>query len=181
MAKIEFEKSLMDKIVVLIPGYGGYKKKENRRKTDKLICQKSILFFKHSRDAIDQLNNVLTQINDTELIGAVNNLRDKIDNTMESIDSAEYQSSTIFQSNDISPKILEQLANYDAMIITKAMNFQKHVEEVVDKVIDKKNLVINDVFNLQRQIEIVLKDFERRKDVMTNVENIEKNSSYGEL
>lgn len=176
---IIFEKGLKEKLLSIIPGYGGYYSGEKRRDTDRLIREKAMLFLEHSKQAIDQLQALLLQMGQRNALPAAEKLRSSIDMTYNIIRTAA-SGYTGFLDNTgvVNNKTLEALANYDAMVVVKSKNFQKHCEELADRIMSSPDIAIKEILDLQREIEVIRKDFERRKDIMTGMENIEEDIEY---
>lgn len=174
---IEYEESWNEKLSTYIPFYGEYKKKERREETDKAVREKTLSFLEHARDAADQLNTTLIQQDADELLQPVESLRSSIDNVKRSVETTRSGHSTVFDTDDPSNDRLEDIVEYDAKVIVKAKRFQKHVEELVDRAISE-DIELSDVQDLSRQIQILKKDWERREDVIMDVEDIEDEVEY---
>lgn len=175
---IKFEKKFTDKIKAIIPIYGGYFKRENRKKTDQLVREKTLLFIKHAKDAIDQLTTTLVQKGEKQAIASTEKLRGKIDVVLNTIRTTEYGYSAIFDLKKPDIKKLEKVVEYDARVIIKSKNFQKHTEELCDKAVDTPDVVLKDSLDLLREIEVLKKDWERRRDIIAGVEDIEEEVEY---
>ncbi|MDP7078341.1 MAG: hypothetical protein QF415_00520 [Candidatus Undinarchaeales archaeon] len=170
---IEFEHGIKDKLVNLIPGYGGYASKERRRETDRLIRDKAVLFLEHGKGAVDQLQAMLLQLGQRNSLPMAEKLRSQVDVVMATIRSAEYGYGGLFDQVKVKENTLEGLANYDGRIIIKSKNFQRHCEELTDKAMGAPDTALKEILDLQREIEVIRKDFERRKDVINGVVTIE--------
>lgn len=175
---IKYEKSLKSKVIGLVPGYGGYKKKETRRETDRLIREKAMLFIEHGKEAIDQLSGQLMQIGKREAMPAAEKLRSEIDVVMHTVRTGEYGYAGLFDVEKVDKKKLEKLTEYDARVIIKSKQFQKHTEELTDRGLSEPDTILKLILDLQREAEVLRKDFERRKDILSGVEHIEDEVDY---
>ena len=52
--KVKEERSLSEKILSYIPGYSGYKEKELRRETDKLVRDQAVMKLKDAKVALNE-------------------------------------------------------------------------------------------------------------------------------
>jgi len=175
---IKYEKGIKSKLIGLVPGYGGYKKKEARRETDRLIREKAMLFVNHGKDAADQINGILLQTNNRSVMPLVEKLRQSIDVALHTMRTGEYGYAGIFDTEKVDKKKLEKLTEYDARVIIKSKQFQKHVEELTDRSLTEPDNLSKQIMDLQREIEVLKKDFERRRDIITGMESVEEDVDY---
>ncbi|MDD3421858.1 MAG: hypothetical protein PHS47_06150 [Methanocellales archaeon] len=175
---IKYEKTLKSKLVGLIPGYGGYKKRENRRETDRLVREKAISFVDHAKDATDQLTGILLQTNNRSVMPISEKLRQAVDVTLHTVRTGEYGYSGIFDVEKVDKDKLEKLTEYDARIVIKSKQFQKHAEELTDRALSEPDNISQSIMGLQREIEVLKKDFERRRDIINGMEDIESEVDY---
>ena len=174
---IEYEESWKEKLTSMVPVYGELKKKGRRKEMDKKVREKALKFLDHSKDGVDQLNKTLSQQGEDELLQPVEDLRSKIDVVKRKMDNTKYGHSSVFELDEPSSDRIEEIVEYDAKIIVKSKNFQKHVEELTDKSIDGE-VELEDVQGLLREVDILKKDWERRKDVIMGVEDVEQHIDY---
>lgn len=175
---IKYEKGLKSKLIGLIPGYGGYKKKETRRETDRLVREKAMLFIEHAKEAIDQLSGQLMQIGKRDAMPAAEKLRSEIDVVMHTVRTGEYGYAGLFDLEKVDNKKLEKLTEYDARVVIKSKQFQKHTEELTDRGLSDPDNILTGILDLQREVEVLRKDFGRRKDILSGVEHIEDEVDY---
>jgi hypothetical protein len=175
---IKFEKGLKSKLIGLIPIYGGYRKKERRRETDRLIREKAKSFLEHGKEAIDQITTTLVQLGKRQSIPLSEKLRSMIDVVVLKLKSAEYGATGFFDFESVDTKKLEIMAMYDARIVVKSKNFQKHCEELADKILTNPDIFPKEAMALMREIEVVKKDFDRRADILSGTVDIEKEADY---
>jgi hypothetical protein len=174
---IEYEESWKEKLTSMVPVYGELKKKGRRKKMDKEVREKALTFLDHSRDGVDQLNKTLSQQGEDEFLQEVEDLRTKIDVVKRKMDNTKYGHSSVFEMDEPSSDRIEKIVEYDAKIIVKSKNFQKHVEELTDKSIGNE-VELEDIQGLLREVDILKKDWERRKDVIMGVDDIEEQIDY---
>ena len=175
---IKYEKTLKSKLVGLVPGYGGYKKRENRRETDRLVREKAILFVDHAKDATDQLTGILLQTNNRNAMPVSEKLRQAVDVTMHTMRTGEYGYAGVFDKESVDKDKLEKLTEYDARVVIKSKQFQKHAEELTDRALSEPDNVTKLIMDLQREIEVLKRDFERRRDIINGMEDIESEVDY---
>ncbi len=175
---IKYEKTIKSKLIGLIPGYGGYKKRETRRETDRLVREKAMLFVDHAKDATDQITGILLQTNNRSVMPISEKLRQAIDVTLHTMRTGEYGYSGIFDAEKVDENKLEKLTEYDARVVIKSKQFQKHAEELTDRALSEPDNLPKLIMDLQREIEVLKKDFERRRDIINGVEDIEGEVDY---
>jgi len=138
---------ILEDIELLIPGFRGYKKKELRRESDKLlrirICEelKDIKKdFEYMEDGIENIDELKECEN---IIQQIQKLNDKIEH-------ADYGYAGFFDIEHVDEKELERMYEYDEKIL-------KIIEEVKEREDSKKVL---------KNLRIIEEEFDKRKKIM---------------
>ena len=153
-------------------------KRENRRDTDRRVREKAMMFIDHAKDAADQLSGLLLQMDKRDGMPAAEKLRSSIGVVLHTVRTGEYGYAGFFDVEKVNHKKLEKLTEYDIRVIIKSKQFQKHAEELADRGLSSPDGILKGILNLQREVEVLKKDFERRKDILSGVESIEEGVDY---
>jgi len=115
----------------VIPGYRGYKEREIRRETDRLV--RNILYGKLSqaRDGVKAASASIVDRGHSTLYGDVNRLNAVMDRVSERINHAEYGYAGFFDAVKVKEGALDRMLNFDA-------NLLKTVQDVEDKSLQLK-------------------------------------------
>jgi len=158
--------SLIEKIAAYIPGYRGYKLKEVRRETDRVIRSKIANLIRSSKEDFENFcfNNLKEISKDSELRALYDNIRFMYDKTWQKIDKAEAGYSGLFDLVKVREDKLDEVIKYDSQLIDVAQNLKKETSELNLKAFKAEEIKseMNRILNL-------LRDLEDKIDSRTNI------------
>ena len=138
---------ILEDIELLIPGFRGYKQKELRRESDKLLRTKICDELKYIKKDFEYMEDGIENIDELrkceEIIKQLQKLIDKIEH-------ADYGYAGFFDLEHIDEKELDRLYEYDEKILKK-------IEEIKERE-DSKDVLKN--------LRILEEEFEKRKNYM---------------
>jgi hypothetical protein len=123
--RIKGEQGLVEKIVSYIPGYHGYKEKELRRETDKLVREFSVQKLKEAKVA---LNEAIREVSDSGNIGAfqyANRTMAVLDRVTNKIEHADYGYSGFFDAIKVKEDKLDKLIEFDYTLVDICKSIQE--------------------------------------------------------
>lgn len=168
--KVEEEKRLSEKIMTVIPGFRGYKEKELRRETDRLIRNH---LYEKLVGAKSDLKDVYQRLVDNRIIETwtgMDRLIAKFDRISEKINHAFYGYSGFFDAVKIKEDRLDQLIKFDSDLIASisetASKVQKFKSEVADGKFTEAKTRIEE---LVKNIDDLEETFNRRKSAILGV------------
>jgi hypothetical protein len=168
--KVEEEKRLSEKIMAVIPGFRGYKEKELRRETDKLI--RNHLYVKLV-EAKDNLKEVYQRLVDNQIIETwtgMDCLIAKFDRVSEKINHAFYGYSGFFDAVKIREDRLDRLIRFDSDLIGSisetASKAQKFKGEVADRRFTEAKIRIEELLKAIDELE---ETFNKRKSAILGI------------
>jgi len=118
--KIESRMRISEKIMNLIPGFRGYKQKELRRESDRLVRNR---VYEKLQEATQDLREVYRELVDRGFVGmweGVDRLAAKFDRISEKINHASYGYSGFFDAIKVDEEKLDQLIGFDVGLISEA-------------------------------------------------------------
>jgi hypothetical protein len=153
-----------------IPGFSGYKLKEQRREADRIVRDYIYNLLAHARDDLFGCFQILNDAKVTEILEPTNQLIAKLDRVAEKINRAAYGYSAFFDSVRIDTPQLDQMLQYDTQLTETA-------RKLVDMISNfKTNLTQNkleDTRNVELQISNSITElenaFDKRKLVIEGV------------
>src|SRR5947199_2487119 len=126
--------NLQEKIMLLIPGFHGYKEREIRRESDKLL--RNQIYQKLSSaeaQAKDTYRSLVNQgINDTW--DDTDHLLARLDRVMERINHSEYGYAGFFDVTKVKEPDLDRMMSYDMQLIQMADNVTTAIQALKDSV-----------------------------------------------
>lgn len=109
--------------MLIIPGFRGYKLREQRREADRIVRDYIYRALEQSRDDLTRCLQALSDNKATELIEPMNRLVAKLDRIAERINHASYGYSGFFDSIKIEEAELDQMLSYDTQLMDLARKF----------------------------------------------------------
>ena len=157
-AQAKSQMRLSERIAAALPGFRGYKEKELRRESDKLI--RNHLTLKLSRDK-DNVRNISQRIVDKRYIDVmpdIDRLVAKMDRITEKVNHASYGYSGFFDTVKIKEENLDRMIAYDNQLLDSV----NALTDAVDAL--KTQLVGGDYTNLKDKIQAVTDKFDMLED-----------------
>jgi hypothetical protein len=169
-AQSKSQMRLSEKIAAALPGFRGYKEKELRRESDKLI--RNHLYALLSRDK-DNLRGISQKIADKryfDVLTDVDRLNAKVDAIVGKVNHASYGYSGFFDIVKVKEENLDRMIAFDNQLLDGVNAFTAEVDAL------KAQLLSGDYTNLKDKIQAVagklelLEDtFDKRQEVILGV------------
>ncbi len=150
---------LSERIMAAIPGFRGYKEKELRRESDKLI--RNHLSLKLSQ-AKSNLKTVFQRIVDKRYMDVLidmDRLTAKMDRITEKINHASYGYSGLFDVVKVKEENLDRMITFDNQLLDSVNGLSTEVDAF------KAKILSGDYSNLKDQIQAVTDEVEALEDV----------------
>jgi hypothetical protein len=103
--------------MLIIPGYRGYKLREQRREADRIVRDYIYGALEHSRDDLMNCFQALNDSKASELIEPMNRLIARVDTVAEKINRASYGYSGFFDAIKVEEPELDNMLAYDTQLM----------------------------------------------------------------
>jgi hypothetical protein len=132
LEKVRKERSLLERIMGYIPGYRGYKEKELRRESDRLVRMEVVNRLKAAKTAFRRkfANPLLIQKLSSEDTFRFETLTARIDRVTQRIDRAVAGYAGMFDAIKVKEDKLDTVIEHDLSLIEKAEAIKANVEKV---------------------------------------------------
>ena len=133
-ARAKSQTSLQEKIELAIPGFHGYKEKELRRESDKLIRNQ---IYQKLSDAESQAKDTyrsLVNQGANDSWDDTDHLLARLDRVMERINHSEYGYAGFFDVTKVKEPDLDRMMTYDMQLIQMADNISTAIQALKDTV-----------------------------------------------
>ena len=157
-AQAKSQMRLSEKIAAALPGFRGYKEKELRRESDKLI--RNHIYLKLSKDK-DNVRSIAQKIADKrylDVLGEVDRLNAKMDRITEKVNHASYGYSGFYDIVKIKEEKLDRMIAYDNQLLDSVNALSGEIDGF------KAQLLSGDYSNLKDKIQSVANKFELLED-----------------
>jgi len=133
LEKVRKERGLLEKIVGYIPGYSGYKEKELRRESDRLVRMETVNRLKAAKKTFRRnfANPVSLQKLSGEDTYRFEALLARLDRVTQRIDRAVAGYAGMFDAVKVKEDKLDTVIQHDLKMIEKAESIKADVENVV--------------------------------------------------
>lgn len=130
LEKIRHEMTLIEKILSYVPGYRGYKEREVRRESDRLIRMESVNNLRESKSSIrlmlaDIANS--RKIEDRDM-PKIDMLLSRLDRVIQRIDKAPAGYAGLFDVVKVREDKLDKVLEHDLMLIEKSIEMRDLVK-----------------------------------------------------
>jgi len=160
------DRTLLEKIFSVFPGYRGYKNREVLRETDKIIREK---LFREIKDATEQLRDLYRSVvnyqGDMEIARELEKLFYICDSLAEKIRHAPYGYKPHFNVVRINEDDLYNLMKYDASLASDVLSLRVIIGEVKDNSLTDK-LSMEDVRKISKALQALQNSIGKRDLVL---------------
>ena len=117
LERVQENESLLERLMLVLPSFRGYKVKEQRREADRIVRNYIYDSLEHSRDDLMSCHQMLIHNKLRELVQPMNHLVAKLDRVAEKINHASYGYAGFFDSVRIEEPDLNRMVDYDTQLV----------------------------------------------------------------
>ena len=165
-AQAKSQMRLSERIAAALPGFRGYKEKELRRESDKLI--RNNLTLKLSKDK-DNIRGIAQRIADKrylDVLTDIDRLTAKMDRITEKVNHASYGYAGFFDIVKIKEDNLDRMITFDNQLLDEVDALTASIEDL------KSQLLSGNYSNLKDKIQAVTDKFELLEDTFDKREQV---------
>jgi len=165
-AQAKSQMRLSERIAAALPGFRGYKEKELRRESDKLI--RNNLTLKLSKDK-DNVRGIAQRIADKrylDVLPDIDRLNAKMDRITEKVNHASYGYAGFYDIVKIKEDSLDRMITFDNQLLDEVNALTASIEEL------KTQLISNNFANLKDKIQTIADKFELLEDTFDKREQV---------
>jgi hypothetical protein len=157
---------LSERIVATLPGFKGYKEKELRRESDKLIRNNLTLKLSHVKNDLRSISQKVADRRYLDVLSDLDRLTAKIERTTEKINHAIYGYRGFYDAIKIKEENLDSMINFDNQLID-------YVNTLTTAVADfKTQLATGDYSNIQEKVQTVTDKLEELENIFDQREEV---------
>jgi len=161
---------LSERIVAAIPGFRGYKEKELRRESDKLIRNHINLKLSESKDDLKAIFQKLSDRRYFDVLTDMDRLMAKADRVTEKVNHASYGYSGFFDIVKVTEENLDRMIDFDNKLVDEADGLAADVDVFKAEITkgETKNMKER-VQNIADKMESFEETFDKRIQVILGV------------
>jgi len=157
--------------MLAIPGFRGYKLREQRREADRIVRNYVYGVIQRARDDLMRCLQMLSDFKATELMDPMSQLVAKVDLVAEKVNRAAYGYAGFFDSVRIDTPQLDQMLTYDSQIMDLARKFADLTSNFKANLSQSK---MEDARTVEQSLEDSISQletaFDKRKSIIEGVE-----------
>lgn len=157
-AQAKSQMRLSERIAAALPGFRGYKEKELRRESDKLIRNHLAQKLSKDKDNVRSISQKIADKRYLDMLTDVDRLIAKMDRITEKINHASYGYSGFFDIVKIKEENLDRMIAYDNQLIDSVNILTDSIDTL------KAQLLNGDYTNLKDKIQTITGKFEMLED-----------------
>jgi hypothetical protein len=169
-AEAKKQMRLGERIVAAIPGFRGYKEKELRRESDKLI--RNHLYLKLSKSKND-LKTVFQKLSDRryfDVLTDMDRLMAKVDRVAATVNHASYGYAGFFNIVKVKEENLDRMIDFDSKLVDAAEGLAADVDVFKAEIAKGETKNVKErIQNITEKIEAFEETFDKRQEVILGV------------
>ena len=169
-AEAKKQMRLGERIVAAIPGFRGYKEKELRRESDRLIRNHLHLKLSESKDDLKSVFQKLSDRRYFDVITEMDRLMAKVDRITEKVNHASYGYAGFFNIVKVTEENLDHMIDFDNKLVGEAEGLAADVDAFKAEIAkgETKN-VKETVQSIADKVEAFEETFDKRAEVILGV------------
>ncbi len=165
-AQAKSQMRLSERIAAALPGFRGYKEKELRRESDKLIRNNLPLKLSKDKDNVRDISQRIADKRYLDVLPNIDRLTAKMDRITEKVNHASYGYAGFFDIVKIKEENLDRMITFDNQLLDEVDALTASIEDL------KTQLLSGNYSNLNDKIQTVSDKFELLEDTFDQREQV---------
>jgi hypothetical protein len=165
-AQAKSQMRLSERIAAALPGFRGYKEKELRRESDKLVRNNLYLKLTKGKDNIKSISQKIADKRYMDVLTDIDRLSAKMDRITEKINHASYGYAGFYDIAKIKEEHLDRMITFDNQLLDEVNALTASIEDL------KTQLLSNNFANLKDKIQTIADKFELLEDTFDKREQV---------
>jgi len=171
MQRIQESEKLLEKIMLVLPGFSGYKKREQRREADKIIRNFLHSKLQEARDSLQDVHAAVAKSEQSNDLERIDKLLAVLDRVSERVNHASYGYSGFFDAIKIEEPELDRIIGFDTQLVDGAKGLAERVKSIKTEVdAERFENLRESLSELRKAVEDFDRTFDERKEVIAAVE-----------
>lgn len=170
MEKVDDERTLTQKIMKLIPGWRGYRIKEERRNADRILRDQIVNRLRESTDKIQDIRSAVVENDIEEAYRMVDSVMSRTEKLISQIEHADYGYRPFFDAIKIKEDDLENMLRYDSWFVENVQTFDQRCDDVLTLIEDDADEAIGHIKDLRKMVSKMNLQWKEREQVIMGIE-----------
>jgi hypothetical protein len=165
-AQAKSQMRLSERIAAALPGFRGYKEKELRRESDKLVRNNLYLKLTKDKDNVKSISQKIADKRYMDVLTDIDRLSAKMDRITEKVNHASYGYAGFYDIVKIKEENLDRMITFDNQLLDEVNALTASIEDL------KTQLLSNNFANLKDKIQTIADKFELLEDTFDKREQV---------
>ena len=161
--KVQASQNKVEELISQIPGYKGYKQKEQRREADKLLRTYVAGEYQEQLDRLNEIQYTLTSQGRFKLMVILERAVIKLQLLIDRIKTAGYGYTGLFDALKVDEEVLDRLYDFDEAMLSGAETLSTMLDRLAEAAEDE-SLSVKDANELVKELESLNGTFSQRRD-----------------
>lgn len=172
MQKVDEERTLTQKIMKLIPGWRGYRIKEERRNADRILRDQLCTRLRRTQETIKDIRKAAVEAELEGAYTAIESLTSRTERLISEMMHADYGYRPYFDEIKIKEDDLMNMLRFDTWFVEQVQEFDRIANEAVGSVSDDSATALKQIKDLGRMITEMTTKWKSRTDVILGVQPV---------
>lgn len=163
--KVQGSRNKVEALAAKIPGYRGYKQREERREADKLLRLHIARQYEKQLARLNDLQYTLTSQKRLDLVMVLERAATKLQLLIDRIKTASYGYTGLFDAVKVDEQALDKLYDFDEGLLSGVDQVAALLSSL-DEAAGSESLTVTDANKLVSQLETLNNTFSQRQDVI---------------
>jgi hypothetical protein len=161
---------LSERIAAALPGFRGYKEKELRRESDKLIRSHLALKLSKGKDNVRSISQRIVDKRYLDVMPDIDRLVAKMDRITEKVNHASYGYSGFFDTVKIKEDNLDRMISYDNQLLDGVNTLTDAIDQLKIQLIGGDYTALKDkIQSVTDKFDMLEDAFDKRQEVIMGV------------
>jgi hypothetical protein len=170
MEKVDDERTLTQKILKLVPGWRGYRIKEERRNADRILRDQIVTRLRQSQDKIQDIREAVVEAEMEKAYKTVDSLGSRTEKLISQIEHADYGYRPFFDAIKIKEDDLMNMLRYDTWFIDQVQTFDQYCDDALILIEDDSDEALGHIKDLRKMVTQMNRKWKDRDQVIMGVE-----------
>ncbi len=163
--KIQSSQNKFEKLTARIPGYAGYKQKEQRREADKLLRLYVAQAYQDQLARLNELQYTLTTRGQLSAVSALDRSSSKLQRLIDRIKTASYGYAGLFDAVKVDEAALDKLYDFDQAMLDGAGSVAALLDQLAEGVAGEADVAAI-TSQLATELDNLNQTFSQRREVI---------------
>jgi len=165
-AQAKSQMRLSERIAAALPGFRGYKEKELRRESDKLVRNHLYLILTKDKDNVRAISQRIADKRYLDILPDIDRLTAKMDRITEKVNHASYGYSGFYDTVKVKEENLDRMITFDNQLLDEVNALSAEIDGL------KAQLLSGNYSNLKDKIQTVADKLELLEDTFDKREEV---------